>query len=235
MTTPVNFVELDEMTGYEEDLLGDKTKQTSGMAINEVLSRCLVSIGAIAPEKPGRGKFFLPHLDKMLIGDRTFLLIRLRQLSLGDMFFFEAVCPSCHHRHPRASIDLAGLSIKEMPDPTRREWTVTLPSKTLATFRALAGSDERKLLTIRKQHKEDLFSSLLMLRLVEIGGEKVTSISQIKKLTTKDRDFLRGQFDATEGGIDTQIEMTCDGCGAEWKMALPVGEHSFFFPSGINA
>jgi len=235
VTDVIKTVEMVEMTGYEEDLLGNKSKQASGMAINEVLSRCLVSIGDIAPPKAGRGKFFMPHLDKMLVADRTFLMIRLRQLSLGDMFHFEAVCPNCKYRHRRAGIDLSELERKEMEEPTKREWDVELPSKKMATFRALIGKDERKLLTIKKQRKEDLFSSLLMLRLTELDGEKVTSIAQIKGLTTKDRDFLRGRFDDSEGGLDTQIEMTCEDCGYEWQMALPIGESSFFFPSGINA
>lgn len=236
VTSPIHEVEFEEMTGYEEDILGDKSKHTSGMAINEVLSRCLVRIGDLKPEKPTRGKFFLPHLDKMLVGDRTYLLIRLRQLSLGDSFAFETKCPACKVRIPRFTVDLASLTVKPMEDPTKREWNVTLPSSKLgASFRALVGADERALNQIRKQKKEDFFSSLLMLRLTELGGDKVSSVTQLKKLTVKDRDFLRGQFDKIEGGIDTQIQCACESCGHEWEMVLPIGEHSFFFPSGISA
>jgi hypothetical protein len=227
-------VELREMSGYEEDLLQDKSKRGGGSSIDEVLSRCIVRLGDKERDKPqGQERFFMPILKDMLMTDRTFLVIRLRQLSLGDEFAFEASCPHCGHRHPRMSVSLDDLTVKEMPDPMAREWTTKLPSGAEVVFRALTGRDEVKLREVQRA-KGDVLSTLLLQRIVSINGESA-GMSAVKRLSVRDRDYLRGAFEEHEGGIDTKIELTCDDCGRDWQTTLPfTSSQTFFFPSGIR-
>lgn len=235
----IREIELDEMTGYEEDILGDKAKHKTGRALDEVLARCLHRLGDRErkdPQNGQRGLTFVEDVRNMLASDRTFLLIRLRQLSMGSTFAFPAVCLICNCRMERVEVELEGLSITTMKeeDVIRGEWDVELPSGRTATFRSLTGKDERTLQQIQKAKKDSLFSAVLNLRVTQLDGEK-SSIKALKGLTKRDRDFLRARFDEKEGGIDTDIEIDCEECGQEFVMTLPVGEQSFFFPSGMRA
>jgi hypothetical protein len=224
-------VELREMSGYEEDLLQDRSKR--GGAVDEIMSRCMVKLGSLERDKPqGQERFFMPVLKDMLMTDRTFLIIRLRQLSLGDDFTFEASCPHCGHRHAHMSVSLADLTVKEMPEPTAREWTTKLPSGAEVVFRALTGKDEIKLREVQRA-KGDFMSTLLLLRLISINGESV-GMSAVKRLSMRDRNFMRGAFEEHEGGIDTKVELSCEDCGRDWEAGLPITSTSFFFPSGIR-
>ena len=234
--TLIREIELEEMTGYEEDILGDRSKSKSGRSVDEVLARCVKRLGDTVRKDTDvrqRGLTFLPAVKRMRMPDRTFLLIRLRQLSLGDIFAFPITCESCKHHMERVEVDLSSLEVVEMAEPHQVAWDVTLPSGKVASFRELHGEDEAKLRRIVKEKKDSLLSSILSLRVTELDGEKAT-IPHLKSLTKRDRDFLREKFDSVEGGIDTEIKIGCDECGAEFKTALPVGEESFFFPSGMK-
>lgn len=231
----IKSVEMQEMTGHEEDLLADQSKQASGDLIDEVVARCIVKLGSIERPRPSRDKFFMKHVQSLLMTDKTFLLIRLRQLSLGDDMVFSATCPSCKHNHPRVTINLNDLKVTEMEDPTQREWTITLPaSKKVVTLKAMDGIDGQRARKLMKQNKSDLVSAAMFVRVKDIDGKKLNSVSELKNLSVRDRDYIRQHLTKGEGGIDTTVEVQCEACAEEWKMGLPVGDISFFFPSGMR-
>jgi hypothetical protein len=69
--------DLREMTGAEEEILTNPRLIRSGDAINQVLANCVTRLGE------NKAPSVKDILD-LLSGDRLFLLVRLRHVSLGD-------------------------------------------------------------------------------------------------------------------------------------------------------
>jgi hypothetical protein len=251
----VREVELEEMTGYEEDLLADPSKVGKTVSpIGEVLARCTARIGEFqAPDKrTERVRSNLPKLNKLLLNDRTFLLIRLRQLSLGDDFRFEGSCPACKTLLPGLRVNLSELKVNEMrevveseeeepkPRPPKEQNEFQTPSGRVIVWRHLTGDDEFFLASARKDKPGDTLSAMLYRRVLAMAtkpGEapaKPSGIGAIKALPTKDRNAFRDEVERMEGGIETEIEMNCDNCAHSWMLTLPTTQTSFFFPAGIR-
>jgi hypothetical protein len=57
---------------------------------------------------------------------------------------------------------------------------------------------------------------------------------QVKNLVTGDRDFLRGEFEDNEPGIDLEVDVECQHCGLEYMARLDVAQESFFFPQATS-
>jgi hypothetical protein len=212
-----------EITGFEEDMLANPKIRPS-MKINELISRCTERIGTITD----RGK--VAGITKALtVGDRLFLVFAVRRVTIGDVYQFEAKCPHCNTVGDQA-VDLGELEVKKMPDPYKRIFDVTLPNSGIAArFHPMTGVEEEKLEKINRK-KTDSLSLALLMRL-EMLGDSPPSMPKVKALGMKDRIFLRDEFNKVEGGLDTEIEFTCDNCFEEFKQDLDVGQASFFFPS----
>ena len=111
--------EIREMTGAEEEILTNPRLIRSGEAINRVLENCVLRLGD--NDKPSAGDM----LD-LLSGDRLFLLVKLRQVSLGDEVKLELVCPNTTCRE----VDVVSINIEELvvtPYTAEREFSLVLP------------------------------------------------------------------------------------------------------------
>lgn len=243
---------LSEMTGWEEDILvSGGSKGTSVM--NQILGRCLEKLGDLSipakldSDRAKRAKAFAPLLDKMLMNDRSFLYIMLRKASLGPDFYFEGTCPRCNAIQPRLRANLDELKVTEMREAEKEgskeqpplrapldENELILPSGKVLKWRHLVGGDEQYLSQLRTEKSSDFISGILYRRALTIDSDAVTSLAQIKGLSSRDRDAFRGEIDRVEGGIETEITIDCAACGHSWNIELPVTQKSFFFPSGVR-
>lgn len=216
-------IKVREITGHEEDMLANP-KINANKKLNELISRCIERVGVITD----KGKLSQVVLD-MTVGDRLFAIFAIRRVTVGDMYTYEAKCPECS-AVSRYTIDLGSLDIKTMPDPTKREFEVTLPkSKKSVKFTPMTGRGEEQLSSLAKK-KEDTLSMAIAMRVMEIDGEK-PSLKSMKDLSSVDRMYLREQFEKVEGGVETSIELECPECSAEFKQDLDVGQAGFFFPT----
>jgi hypothetical protein len=242
----VKEVEIDEMTGEEEDILADQTRKPGGKGIlaksssqrmTEVLARCTVRVGEeVRPNGQTRDtapRYFEKHWEKAFIGDRGFATIRLRQYSHGNIYRFEDTCPSCGKQLKNVQVDLADLKVTDIPIELVKDMhPFTAPSGLRVEWRPFVGTDEGKVADIMRDRKSDFLSYLFMLRLATVNGE-VPTVQSVKKLKSSDRRAIMEQFDSIEGGIDTNVEIVCDSeaCDTEFTRKLAVGNPSFFFPS----
>jgi len=79
-------VELNPLTGKEEELVARNHGQESAPLVAIVLSRCLRRLGSIAPVPAD----VIGRLPKE---DRQFLLLKLREITFGDMVQTTVTCP----------------------------------------------------------------------------------------------------------------------------------------------
>ncbi len=209
-------VELTELTGREEEILTNRKLIKSGEAINRVLLNCTKRIGENT--SPAMGAI----LD-LLSGDRLFILVKLRQISLGDTVDLELICPACKETS-FISVNLEELPVTNYTE--EREFTFQLPSsKKEIRFGYLDGYKERRLAAL----KEPNLTSAMLARIISVDGNPPNK-KVITDLPMRDRSELRKEMLKTDAGIDTEIETICQSCGNKIKTRLEA-ESAFLFPN----
>ena len=216
-------VRLREMTGREEDLLASN-KLSPQRKINALIVNCLEQIGTITDRTQ-----FASIVPQLPVGDRIFLLLALRRTSLGDEYPVEMECPSCDVESHYV-LDLSELETIPMKDPKKRVFETTLPSGKQVRFRIGLGSDEE---AVAKVPDEEKPTAMLLSRTELING-KTPTVFDIKGLSFRDRQALREAFDEHDGGVDTDMQMTCPACGHNFEKPLDLGQQGFFFPHRVQ-
>ena len=210
-------VELREMTGAEEELLTNQRLIRSGDAVNQVLRNCIVRLGD--KEDPS-----IEDVLDLLSGDRFFILVKLRQISLGDEVELELSCasPACGAVNPVAiHID----ELETTPYGKEREFTFELPGSGRAVrFGYLDGHKEKRLAAL----KEPSISSAMLIRLVDLDGA-APSKKLMNEMSLRDRSALRQEMVRLDAGIDTTVEVDCEACSARIRTRLEA-EPGFLFP-----
>ncbi len=210
-------VELREMTGAEEELLTNQRLIRTGNAVNQVLRNGIVRIGD--NEAPS-----IEDVLDLLSGDRLFILVKLRQISLGEEVELELACvsPACGATNPVA-IDIETL--ETTPYGKEREFAFELPgSGRTVQFGYLDGHKEKRLAAL----KEPSISSAMLIRLVDIDGA-APSKKLMNEMSLGDRSALRQEMVRVDAGIDTTVEVDCETCNARIRTRLEA-EPGFLFP-----
>lgn len=216
-------VKVREITGNEEDMLAAKNI-SGGKKITQLIANCLERLGPVTE------KSALTHLARgMTIGDRVFLMMAIRRVTLGDEFPFEKACEHCQVKSI-FMVDLSALEAVKMADPLKRIHDVTLPSGKTARFHVMTGADEENLSKVPAQ---DSLSMAILVRLDQVDGQPA-NLETVKSLGMKDRHAIREAFEAVEGGMETAVDLDCPACGESFKAELEVGQTGFFFPSRVR-
>ncbi len=218
----ITEVKIREITGVEEDMLAAK-HIPGGKKITQLLANCLERLGPMT-DKP----MLVRCARDLLIGDRSFLMMAIRRVTLGDDFPFTKECPKCE-KESLYRVNLGELEVRKMPDPKKRVYEDTLPSGKKARWHCMSGKEEE---ILNKAGPMDTLSISLLARLDSINGGPVI-LPMLKAMGMADREFLRERFDECEGGIDTTLQLTCPACGKEFEDQLDPGQTGFFFPSRI--
>jgi hypothetical protein len=213
-----NEIELKEMTGAEEELLTNQRLIRTGDAINQVLRNCFVRIGENAEP-------IVNDVLDLLSGDRLFALMRLRQISLGDEVELELACPNSACRMTNyVAVNLEELEVTPYTD--QREFDFKLPgSKKTVRFGFLDGHKEKRLAGLREPN----ITSAMLIRILNIDG-KPPSKKILAEMSMRDRSALRQEMSRVDAGIDTSVEVACDGCGTRIRTHLEA-EPAFLFPA----
>ena len=232
-------VKIREITGVEEDMLSAKNIQ-SVAKMDNLLAACITELytDEIRPaEHDGKissydgvvkDRELIQCVREMPVGDRVFLLIAIRRVSLGDAFEFEIKCPECNSKE-RKVVDLSTLDITQMPDKKIRFYNEQLPSGRECRMKILTGIEEGKMSQVRVSNR-DIMSKALMLRIESINDEPA-DLASVKALSIRDRNHLRAGFNKQEGGVDTGVDISCNNCENEYSTEIDIGQSGFFFPT----
>ena len=209
--------ELRELTGVEEELLTNTRLMRSGDGLNQVLRNCLVRLGEQAD-------ISIHDVLDLLAGDRLFILVKLRQVSLGDEVMLTLVCPNPTCRATsQVPVNLEDLSVT--PYPGEREFTCALPSSgQTVTFVHLDGHREKRLAAL----PEATITQAMLIRIVAVDGQAPTK-QTLNIMSLKDRQALRQAMLGADGGIDTTVDAVCEQCGTAIRTRIEA-EPNFLFP-----
>ncbi|MEM3000624.1 MAG: hypothetical protein QXU32_00635 [Nitrososphaerales archaeon] len=238
---PDGRVQVRPMGLYAEKILATQRLAQTGKSLDWLFKKCV--------------KFPSDKFDpiNLLAGDRIFLLYYLRGITHGNIYEFAVRCTNedCGQM-TTGEYDLNQLAstIKYPKEELGKEpFKIVLPhlSKVLKSefwvkVRFLRGYDMQYMLTNRKAVKklgrysyeqiDDTLEDNLSMLIVEAMG--VSDRNKIKELVQKlhslDTSAIREFLQENTPGIDTTITVTCEHCGNDMKMDLPITE-SFFRPA----
>lgn len=210
-----------EITGSEEDMLASP-KIKDHRKMGELISRCVMAIGTVTDRDE-----LTRMVPKLLVGDRVYLFLLIRRVTLGDNYPFKSKCADCSYEGS-FDIDLSTMTVKEMANPTQRSVEVTTPRGSKVTMSPMDGIREERLSALKNDN--DKATLALVSRVTHIDSKPAT-IGDLKAMPLSERNFLRDQYQDLEGGVDTSLEITCPDCKAEFKNELDITQRAFFFPS----
>src|SRR4051795_12847718 len=96
--------ELADLTGREEELLAHRRRSETASLVTALLSHCVRRLGTVSPVSE-------EIAGQLIVADRQYLLLKLRQQTFGDMVRADVFCPwaDCGRR---VSIEFA---IEDLP------------------------------------------------------------------------------------------------------------------------
>lgn len=217
----------------EFNILANRRLAKSGGQIDAMLSACWTETMDPGPYNFGDKTI---DWDKVLQGDRFYALLKIRALSLGNTYPFGAVCQgeACRHRF-EWEIALDDLPVRKLSEESREcfqngnRFETRLPGAgSQVWFRLAIGADERRFTKVRQANRDRLWSAMLALRVLEIEEVKESDRRRfLEELEVADAEFLRGEFDRVDCGVDTTIEIECPECWAVQDIDLPFDQRFF--------
>ncbi len=201
-------VELRPLSGAEEDWLARHPAVPSAAAVSRVLSACLVRL----EDLPGDAAL----VRSLLVGDRDYLMLRLRGLTLGDHIRAVFVCPAC-----TAKMDV-DLSASAVPMDQRVQTVATHAlqlergaMRRTVRFRLPTGGDQEAVACVDPQTGAEM---LLDRCLLDDGG---TSLSP------DEREAVAAEMERLAPELDLELDLTCPECGHAF--VVPFDVTTFFF------
>ncbi len=221
-----------ELTGRDEEVLADRRFRSAAAQVTELLARVIVRVdGLDAP------------VDRelaaaMLVGDRDYLLLRLRQIALGDDVHQVVRCPSpaCGEKLD-VEFSIAELPIRRV-DAVRARYELTLSRPAVSgddlsgriVLRLPTGTDQEAIAELVALNPA-MANTLLYSRIVlEVGRGRGLSEEAAQALPLGVRHELAAFLDETAPGPDLRIAVQCPTCGVD--VAYPFDLESFFLTSG---
>jgi endogenous inhibitor of DNA gyrase (YacG/DUF329 family) len=212
------------MTGEEEQILATPRFVRKGQAINMIFQKCI------------KEDF---KAENLLTVDRTYLLLYLRGISYSHSYDVEVKCPECGAKFS-TNVDLSALFVNQCPHDFGPILEDVLPnSKYRFKYRLSTGRDEQEINEYRERRMkmfgdnatDDTLTYRTAQLLEEIDGitDKMELQILLKNLPINDVSYIRGIINEPPFGVDTNVEINCPSCSAEFSIDLPL-EANFFFP-----
>jgi len=221
-------VRLRPLTGGEEELLAGGGSSPAAL-VTEVLGRCLLRLGALAPVP-------VDVVRRLLVADRDYLLLRLRRLTFGDQVRAELVCPwaECGERVSIA-FAVSDLPVHESPE---RAPTYTLRLSATAdpdggaddrvvVFRLPCGADQEELSPWAARDEPAALTALLIGCVRRIGSAEPPGDDRVRALSPLARAEIEAAMERLAPRVDRVLETRCAECGRTFL--APLDLYRFFF------
>lgn len=189
------------LTGTEEEWLGEARGMASALKVTWLLSSCVTALDGEAVDAE--------RIRQMLVGDRDFLMLQLRRLTLGDDLVAVIACPACG-----AALDVE-FRVSEVPVERRPQTALWHTGESGIQFRLPVGGDQEAVLGLEAPAAE----KALLARCVAAG--------EGARLTAAEHDAVIAEMERRAPRVDLDLDETCPECGHRFLMAFDTT--AFFF------
>ncbi|NNG15499.1 MAG: hypothetical protein HKM89_03385 [Gemmatimonadales bacterium] len=216
---------------HEESLASRPESVPAAVLVTQILSQCVKRIGSVCPVTDDVAR-------RLLVADRQYLLLKLREVTFGDRVEGTLGCPwpTCG---AKVDIDfsIADLPVKrcEQVAPTYQVELTPEASPVDAdgathrtiTFRLPNGADQESLAPGVADDPARTLTRLLERCIVgtETGCDEGSDL--VDRLTARARREIEGAMEATAPRLELEMDLACPECGRAFT--APFELQDFFF------
>ncbi len=163
------------------------------------------------------------NISELLLFDKMYILMKLREVSYGDEYNFTITCPKCGE-DSEVSMSFSNLLVNKVPIDITDPREITLPiCKKKITVRFPRVKDEAHLKTA-----ETASNSLFrFVSKVESYDDIVLINNFIKKLPLKDVKTLMKEINRSDLGLDPRFVFDCAACQKLSELEVPITSDFF--------
>ncbi len=224
--------ELRPLTGREEELLVTRSGIPTATLVTTLLSYCVHRIGPFSPVTEDLAR-------ALLVGDRQYLLLKLREITFGQRVQASIPCPwpDCGKRMDidfqtsdvpvkKAEVDSLIYEMALSPEAVEPHDEGAANQRSVR-FRLPNGGDQEMLAPWFAQNEAETLTLLLSRCLVSLGDEQTPSRETIHALSPMARMEIEQQMAILMPGIELTMDAQCPECGREF--IVPFELQDFFF------
>jgi hypothetical protein len=218
-------VRVRELTGADEETLFDTLQASGSRRVSNFLARAIESVAGLdTPIDPD----FTAGLQ---IGDRDYLLLRLRQMDLGDAVHQIVRCPSC-----ASKVDV-DLLISELPvrrlDHPKPAWPLHVATESAdfdLLLRLPTGADQEAVETLALVNPAAANTRLFSRLVIDVNGHGAPDEAQVRNWPLALRARLAAWIEEQAPGPELFLDLSCPYCNADMSYAFDI--NGFFLTSG---
>jgi len=224
-------ITLSPLSGREEELLADRGRRSSASLVTAIISRCIHRIGDISPVSEDFAR-------NLLVADRQYLLIQLRNCTFGTKVQDTVYCPwpGCGER---VDIDFSieDIPIQESTDKGPYYKMQLSPEAVFegedgqacegVVFRLPNGGDQEALSALIADNEALALTRLLQRCILQIGPFDPADDQIIAGLSPRARFEIEKKMDAVAPKVELTMGAVCPECSR--KFTLPFDLQDFFF------
>ena len=212
--------EIREMTGAdEEEIAQGSIRNNAGKIITTILGNCVTRIGDFK-QQTTEDEFWNKIMKHLYIGDRNYILLKLRELTYNGEIEFEDRCPTCGE-DLNVYLKTDEVEIIEPPkDPSHIEFELPKGCKhdggthKKGYFELPKGGDQEILHKVAQKNLGKA-NTTLMFKTVRQLGDAPLSSRTFRNLGKMDREHLTEKIGDNRFGPDFEVEVVCETCGDE--------------------
>ena len=210
-------VQVRELTGADEERLFDRALGAGSRRVSAFLARAIAGIDGL--DAPIDEAF----VDALQIGDRDYLLLRLRQMDLGDAVHQVMRCPSC-----RAKVDI-DFNISELPvrrlESPAAVTTVDSPATASTAAARLrlrwpSGADQAAVESLALTNPAAANTRLFTRLVQDIDGRGAPDEAAVRAWPIGLRTRLSAWLAANTPGPDLYLDLDCPHCRTDMSYAF---------------
>lgn len=177
--------------------------------------------------------------EKILVGDRTFLVFEARRLTYGDDFYFTTTCNKCRSKIDW-HLDLTKLEVRSFPQETLDAIAASSivdaviyrklrRKKEKVGIKLVTGIDQRNVAQASEQGEGAASEAAVLSRLSYIEGAVSPGDRRafVRSMHLADLEELRYEWEALDLYVQETIEIECQHCYSEQTVAIPADERFF--------
>ena len=164
------------------------------------------------------------NVSEILLMDKNYLLMKLREVSYGDDYEFGVVCQNCNHES-KSKIKLSKqLNMTQIPDDFENPRKVTLPKLGVDVLLRLPKNNEESFFQDTETAYKNLYRFVVSLSdntdpVFISQAINMMEIADVKKIY---KEITRNPF-----GIDPRFVFKCGKCGHKETLAVPIDSDFF--------
>ena len=207
--------EVSELTGEDEEVIARAMAANDSVGyVNAILLQGVHQIGPLVlSDLPTHER--VGTINRLLIGEKELLFLRILQVSFGDTREVTTTCPSCQETNEVSFSITDDIPVKDLDDPQRPSYDFTMRDGSTIEYRLVTGEDqaattERKNSTTPEQNTITLSRCIL----THNGTILVDPMRFVRRMSAFDRrKLLREINDKQPGPYFKEVKLPCAACG----------------------